>query len=316
VLIHEGGLPSGDYDECPGISGPIVEIVKKFDPAVDVVVSGHTHRAYNCRIAGRLVTSADKYGTLLTEIDLTLDPTTHDVSAASAHNLIVRGDRFAADPQQLELIAGYERLAAPLAKRVVGRLAAPLSRDENPAGETPLGQWIADAQLEATQAVADGGAQIALMNPGGVRAALAPGADGLLRYEDLFAVQPFYNNLVTVTVTGAELRSLLEQQWTNQARPRILHVSRGFEYTWDAERPSGQRVLEDSLRLNGQPIRMDDALRVTVNSFLASGGDNFNALKRGRDARTGVMDIDAFEAFVTRGPAPPSGSELRIRRLH
>ena len=188
VLIHEGGIPSGDYNECPGIAGPIVEIVKAFDKAVDVVISGHTHRAYNCRIDGRLVTSGDKYGTVLTEIDLTLDPKSGDVIASRADNLIVRTERFAKDPRQEELIALYEKLAAPLAKRVVGRIAAPLSRDENAAGESPLGQLIADAQLAATQAAADGGAQLALMNPGGVRAALAGGADGLVRYEDLFAV--------------------------------------------------------------------------------------------------------------------------------
>ena len=82
VLIHEGGVPTGDYNECPGISAPIVDIVKKLDKAVDVVVSGHTHRAYNCRIDGRLVTSADKYGTVVSEIDLVLDPKTGDVHAA------------------------------------------------------------------------------------------------------------------------------------------------------------------------------------------------------------------------------------------
>ena len=169
VLIHEGGLPTGDYDECPGISGPIVRIVEQFDPAVDLVVSGHTHRAYICRIGGRLVTSADKYGTLVTEIDLVLDPASGDVREARAHNLIVRNDRFAKDPAQTQLIEQYERLAAPLAKRTVGRAFAPLSRDESPAGEMPIGQLVADAQLAATSG---DGAQLALMNPGGLRAAL------------------------------------------------------------------------------------------------------------------------------------------------
>ena len=194
VLIHEGGLPTGDYDECPGISGPIVRIVEQFDPAVDLVVSGHTHRAYNCRIAGRLVTSADKYGTLVTEIDLVLDPASGDVREARAHNLIVRTDRFAKDSAQTQLIEQYERLAAPLAKRSVGRAFAPLTRDESPAGEMPVGQLVADAQLAATSG---DGAQLALMNPGGLRATLTGDANGLVRYEDLFAVQPFYNNLVT-----------------------------------------------------------------------------------------------------------------------
>ena len=314
VLIHEGGLPSGDYDECPGISGPIVDIVRHFDKAVDVVISGHAHRAYNCRIDGRLVTSADKYGTLLTEIDLTLDPKTGDVIDSRAQNLVVRADRFAKDPRQEALIATYEKLAAPLAKRVVGRLSSPLSRDENAAGETPLGQVIADAQLAATEA--DAGARLALMNPGGVRAALAGAADGRVRYEDLFAVQPFYNNLVTLTLRGDQLHALLEQQWANQAKPRILHVSRGFEYSWDAQRPPGERVLAETMRLNGRPVMPDSTVRLTVNSFLAAGGDNFTVLKLGSDARTGVMDIDAFEAWFQRGDVGGQGNEVRIRRLN
>ena len=150
VLIHEGGVPTGDYNECPGICGPIVEIVKKLDKAVDLVISGHTHRAYNCRIDGRLVTSGDKYGTIVTQIDLSLDPKTGDVIDAVADNVSC-APTLAKNPEQTELIAAYEKLAVPLAKRVVGRIGAPLTLDANPAGETPLGDIIADAQLAATQ---------------------------------------------------------------------------------------------------------------------------------------------------------------------
>jgi 5'-nucleotidase len=312
VLIHEGGIPSGDYNECPGISGPIVEIVRKLDKAVDAVISGHTHRAYNCRIDGRLVTSGDKYGTIVTQIDLTLDPKSGDVTNAVADNVIVRTERFAKDPRLTQLIAAYEQLAVPLAKRVVGRASAPLPRDANPAGESPIGQVIADAQLAATL---DAGAQIALMNPGGIRAALAPPADGVVRYEDLFAAQPFANNLVTITLTGAQLQQVLEQQWLNQPSPRVLLVSQGFAYTWDAAKPAGQRVVPGSVRLNGQPIAPDTSVRVTVNNFLQGGGDNFSVLKLGRDARTGVMDIDAFEQRFQRGPVTP-GTLDRITRLN
>jgi 5'-nucleotidase len=314
VLIHEGGLPAGDYDECPGISGPIVRIVEQFDPAVDLVVSGHTHRAYVCRIGGRLVTSADKYGTLVTEIDLVLDPASGDVREAHAHNLIVRNDRFAKDPAQTQLIEQYERLAAPLAKRTVGRAFAPLSRDESPAGEMPIGQLVADAQLAATSG---DGAQLALMNPGGLRAALAGDANGLVRYEDLFAVQPFYNNLVTVTLSGAQLQRALEQQWLNQPRPRVLQVSRGFGYRWDASKPPGERIVPGSLRLNGAVIEPQQHLRVTINSFLASGGDNFTVFQHdGQDARTGMMDIDALERFVAAQGTVAPGALDRIGRVN
>ena len=301
VLIHEGGMPTGDYNECPGISGPIVGIVNQLDRAVDVIISGHTHRAYNCRIDGRLVTSADKYGTVLSEIDLVLDPKSGDVVQAHADNLIVRTDRFAKDAEQTRIIEAYELLAAPLAKRIVGKIAAPLSRDESPAGESPIGQVVADAQLAATRAPGDGGAQIALMNPGGLRASLAAGADGSVRYEDLFAVQPFYNNLVTMTLTGAQLLEVLEAQWLNQVRPRILQVSRGFGYRWDMAQPPGQRIVAGSVMLDGQPIDAAANLRVTVNSFMAGGGDGFAAFKQGRDLRTGAMDVDAFEAHIGRG---------------
>jgi 5'-nucleotidase len=315
VLIHEGGVPTGDYNECPGISGPIVDIVKHFDKAVDVVISGHTHRAYNCRIDGRLVTSGDKYGTVVTQIDLVLDPKTGDVTSAKADNTIVRTTSFAKDPQQTALIATYEKLARPLAQRVVGRLGAELPRDSNPAGESALGQVIADAQLAATR---DAGAQLALMNPGGIRAALPMPADGQLRYENLFSVQPFYNNLVTMTLTGAELMQVLEQQWAGQpgAAGKVMQVSQGFSYSWDANKPAGQRVVPGSVMLDGRPVTPDANVRVTVNSFVASGGDNFTVLKQGRDRRTGMMDVDALEAYVKARPTLGPGPLNRITRVN
>jgi 5'-nucleotidase len=313
VLIHEGGIPAGDYNECPGISGAIVGIVERLDPAVDLVVSGHTHRAYNCRIAGRLVTSGDKYGTLVTAIDLTLDPRSGDVVASHADNVIVR-EALAPDARLTRLIEQYEALAQPLARRVVGRLAAALPRDSNAAGENALGQVIADAQLAATTKA---GAQIALMNPGGIRAPLPLPADGLVRYEDLFSVQPFYNNLVTVTLSGAQLAELLEQQWAGQAGDgRVLQVSRGFGYTWDASRPAGQRVLAGSLLLNGQPLDPAARVRVTANHFLAGGGDSFPLLQAGTDRQTGIMDVDALEDYVREHPGLAPGPLDRIRRLH
>jgi 5'-nucleotidase len=313
VLIHEGGVPSGDYNECPGISGPIVDIVKKLDKAVDLVVSGHTHRAYNCRIDGRLVTSGDKYGTVVTQIDLTLDPKTGDVSNAVADNVIVRTESFAKHPQQTALIAAYEALAVPLAKRVIGRIGGALPREPNAAGENPVGQVIADAQLAATQ---DAGAQIALMNPGGIRAALPMPTDGQVRYEDLFAVQPFYNNLVTMTLSGAQLLQLLEQQWQTPTRTHILQVSRGFSYRWDANQPMGQRIVPGSVALNGQPLVPAGRYRVTVNSFIASGGDNFTVLKQGTETKTGMMDIDALELFVKNNPTVVPGTLNRITRVN
>src|ERR1700680_3997243 len=190
VLIHEGGLPTGDYNECPGISGPIVDIVKKFDRAVDIVISGHTHQAYVCDIAGGLGTPGDKYGTLVTTIDVKLDPATHDVISAKADNVIVRNAALAKDSDQTALIAAYDKLAAPSAERRAGSVTDTLSRVPNEAGESVLGDIIADAQLAATRSDKDGGAMIALTNPGGIRTDIAKKEDGAVSYGDVFASQP------------------------------------------------------------------------------------------------------------------------------
>ena len=317
VLIHEGGTPVGDYNECPGISGPIVEVVKRLDRAVDLIVTGHTHRAYNCRIDGRLVTSGDKYGTIVTEIDLVLDPTTRDVVSASANNVIVRNDTFAKNPPQTALIAQYEQRAGDLARRVVGRITAALPRDGSPAGESVLGQVVADAQLAATQSA---GAQIAFMNPGGIRAALGLAADGQVRYEDVFSVQPFYNSLITMTVSGAQVLQLLEQQWRGQGdgpiSGRVMQVSSGFSYSWDSQAPVGQRIVPGSVKLNGVAINPAANYRVTVNAFMASGGDNYLALKDGTERATGMPDVDALEVYIKNHPGLAPGALPRIQRLN
>src|SRR6201985_2474080 len=211
VLLHQGGYPSGYYNECPGISGPVVDIVKKFDKAVDVVISGHTHQAYVCNIDGRLVTSADKYGTVVTAIDLALDPRTHDVISAKANNVIVRTGVYTKDPAQTALLEAYDKLAAPLASRPAGSVTETLSNTPNAAGESKLGDVIADAQLAATRDAAKGGAVIAMTNPGGIRLAVSREGDGTVSYGDLFASQPFRNQLVTMTLTGAQLKDVLEQ---------------------------------------------------------------------------------------------------------
>jgi 5'-nucleotidase len=313
VLIHEGGFPTGDYNECPRISGPIVDIVKKLDKAIDLVVSGHTHRAYVCVIDGRLVTSAGYFGTIVTQIDLKLDRKTRDVISAKANNLVVRTDAYVKDPEQTALIAAYDQLVRPLANRVVGAVTETLSQALNAAGETMLGNIVADAQLAATRAEQDGGAVIAFTNPGGVRANIADTADGKVVYADLFACQPFSNSLVTLTLTGTQIKVLLEQQWMGQAPGRILHVSKGLTYTWDGGRPVGDRVPADAIVLNGRPIDPKADYRVTVNGFLADGGDGFGVLKEGTARRIGVSDLDALVAyFGANSPISPG----RLDRIH
>jgi 5'-nucleotidase len=316
VLIHEGGFPAGDYNECPGISGPIVDIVKKFDRAVDVVISGHTHQAYVCDIDGRLVTSGDKYGTLVTAIDVKLDPATRDVIDAKADNVIVRIGAYARDPDQTALIESYERLAAPIANRRAGSITETLSRAPNDAGESVLGDIIADAQLAATSAEPKGGAMIAFTNPGGVRTDIAWKDEGAVTYADVFASQPFRNQLVTLTLSGAQIKDLLEQQWLDPNRPRILQVSKGFNYTWDNSKPYGERVVADSMSLNGQRIDPAQNYRVTVNNFLSVGGDGFTVLKDGAAPQFGSYDADAlYGYFGANSPVAPA-SMNRIARVN
>jgi 5'-nucleotidase len=315
VLIHEGGQPTGDYNECPGISGPIVDIVKTFDKAIDIVVSGHTHQAYVCNIDGRLVTSGDKYGTLVTAIDVKLDPRTHDVISAKADNVIVRTS-LASAPDQTALLEAYDKVASPIANRRAGTVAETLSRVPNLTGESVLGDIIADAQLAATAGEKNGGAVLAMTNPGGIRTDIEKKSDGTVTYADVFASQPFRNQLVTLNLTGAQIKTALEQQWTDEKRPRILQVSKGFSYAWDATKPFGAHVDVASLKLNGTPIAAEKTYRVTINNYLALGGDGFAAFKDGTNAQFGVYDNDAlfafFEAHSPIAPAPP----VRISRTN
>jgi 5'-nucleotidase len=316
VLIHEGGFPTGDYNECPGISGPIVGIVGKLDKAVDIVVSGHTHQAYTCNIDGRLVTSGDKYGTLVTAIDVELDRDTRNVVSAKANNIIVRTDTLAKDAEQTRLIADYQRLAGPIAARPAGSITASLSRIPTDAGESVLGDIVADAQLAATQAADKGGAVIAFTNPGGVRSPIIRRDDGSITYGDVFAAQPFRNQLVTMTLTGAQIKAMLEQQWIDPARPRILQVSKGFRYTWNDAKPLGARIVAGSIMLNETPIDPAASYRVTVNNFLAVAGDGFTVLKDGTEQLFGIYDVDALYAYVRANSPISPPTTGRIIRLN
>jgi 5'-nucleotidase len=316
VLIHEGGFPSGDYNECPGISGAIVDIVKKFDPAVDVVISGHTHQAYVCEIDGRLVTSGDKYGTIVTTIDLKLDPATRDIISAKADNVIVRSGVYAKDSEQTALLEAYDKVAAPIANRQAGSVTETLSRIPNTSGESALGDIVADAQLMATKANANGGAVIAVTNPGGIRADIAGKEDGAVTYADLFASQPFRNQLVTLTLTGRQIKDMLEQQWLDPARPRILQVSTGFGYAWDNAKPYGERVIADRMSLNGQRIDPAASYRVTVNNYLSVGGDGFTVLKQGGAPQVGIYDVDALYAYFKANGRVGPATGNRIARIN
>ena len=338
ILIHQGLEPPRDYpgQGCAGLEGDLREVLDRLDPEVDLVVSGHTHFAYVCDYSTVdptrpfLVVSAGRYGTWLTDVDLTIDPVGGDVTAREAVNLIVQSaaytagstsvpvtdlvPAYSADPAVQALVERYAAAAAPLAARVVGRLSAPALRARTPSGEQVLGDLIADSQLAATSAAAAGGAQLAFMNEFGVRADIVPAADGSVTYGQLFSAQPFANSLVVKSFTGRQIRAILEQQWNSGSntpqRPNMLLPSRGLSYAYDLSRPAGQRILD--LRLNGDPIRDDSVYRVTMNSFLATGGDNFTVFREGTNQTGGPQDLDALEAYIAAAGAltPPVADRI------
>jgi 5'-nucleotidase len=323
VLIHEGGaqVAPAPYNGGVGISGAIVDIVNRFDPAVDVVISGHTHNAYNCEINGMLVTSASSFGRIVTDVDLVLDKSTGDIVSASANNNIVTRD-VAKDSIMTTLIAKYNAIAAPLANRIIGSITATITRTNNAAGESALGDVIADGQLDATNDPGFGDAVVAFMNPGGIRADLtflsspAGEGDGNVTYGEMFTVQPFGNSLVTMTLTGAQIERVLEEQFTGCVQGttanRILQVSSGFTYSWSQAGVPCSKIDPATIKING--VTVDPLLnyRVTVNSFLADGGDSFPTLKLGTDRLGGEVDTDAFEKyFAAFSPVAP-GPQNRI----
>lgn len=342
VIIHEGGMTTGSDNDpsCPSLTGDIVPILDQLDPAIDVVISGHTHRSYICNYGRKnparpfLLTSAGQYGTLITDINLSIDTHTRKVIAKSAVNVIVQGEgyisntgatispspaypQFAKDRAVDAIVTRYASAAAPLANRSVGRLSASVSRKQATSGESPLGNLIADAQLAATQSIENGRAQIALMNPGGLRADLqVPKGGGEITYGEIFSAQPFGNNLVVKEFTGARLRKLLEQQFGSGgnavSHPRVLFPSAGFTYSYNLNKPAGSRIT--SMYLHGAAIVDKQIYRVTMNSYLANGGDDFSLFKQGEHVSGGALDVDALASYLSaHTPVHPPATDRIIR---
>ena len=314
LLIHQGGRVPSSYhlQDCDGLSGDILPLLDKLDPAIATIISGHTHNAYACELdrggAKRLLTSAGKYGYFVSDLRLDFDPGTHRLLAQHARNVPMIRDGVG-NPAIAALVKRYADAAAPAAARVVGRLSAPAPRAESDA-ESPAANLIADAQLTATRAADRGGAQISFINVSGVRAGLTPNARGEVTYGSVFAMQPFGNNLVVKTLTGAQLKALLEQQFkleNGAAKVSSLLVpSAGFRFSYDLKQPEGRRIT--AMTLDGRPIDPNGRYRIVVNNFLASGGDGFSVLNEGTDAFDAGLDLDALEAWLaTNPPVPPVG---------
>ena len=316
VLIHEGGSPSGrDINGCEGISGDIVDLANRSSADIDVIVSGHTHRAYNCTIANKLVTSAASTGRLITDIDLRIQRADGEVVSKSARNVVVSRD-VARDPRETALLAHYRPVAEKVGGRIVGTMAASLLRAANAAGESPLGDVIADAILEAGRNTPGGGAVVAFTNSGGIRADIVRSVGGgasPVTYAQLFEVTPFGNTVIVQTLTGDSLLQVLEQQF-GAGGPRILQVSQGFAYSYDASRPPGQRVDRASVRINGAPVVPTQRYRVATTDFLWASGDGFTGLGAGTDPVTVGADVDVFADYFSRHSPVTLGPQNRIRK--
>lgn len=349
VLIHQGGVmpvvqSASTIDLCEGsldAESPIKTIVNQLDDAVDLVISGHTHQAYNCRIAnrqGRLisVTSANAQGRVLTDIDLMVSRASGQVLEVAATNRLV--DRTNTDivPDEAikAIVENYAFIARPLANRVIGRISETISRVPNAAGESALGDVIADSHLTATSGRDAGHAAIAFVHPGGIRADLSYSSssedegDGNVTYGEAFAVEPFGNSLITMTLSGAQLHTLLEQQFTGctmgypanapstgQPANRILQVSRGFSYTWQENDTPCDNVDPASMQLNGKPIDPTGKHRIVVNSYLADGGDQFYVLTQGSDRLGGPQEMDALEDYFKENALVKPRAQDRFARL-
>lgn len=312
VLLHDGGYQSGLPDESLNLRGDFLDVIRRTDDEVDIFVTGHSHQAYISRVDGRLVTQADWKGHFLTDIDLTLSKETGDVVAAQAKNVAVTRS-VPKDPDISKMVERYSALAAPLAEKAIGSIKSSIIKDAKTSGESALGDVIADAQLYATAETER--AVAAFMNPGGIRSDLIynssdKGLPENVTYADAFSVQPFSNTLVTMNLTGSQIDKLLEQQFDNPqaGENRILQVSRGFAYTWSQSAPTGGKVDINSIKIEGIPINANSSYRITVNNFLADGGDNFEVLTAGTNPIYGAVDLEAlveyFKAFSPISPGP------------
>ena len=327
VLIHQGGQQDkpDDPSGCAGFTGEIRPILDALDPRVDLVVSGHTHKSYVCNYGDLnpahpiLLTSAGVYGEEVSDITLQIDPAAHRVVSKRAVNVIVQSGpyigalgpvnptsiypQFTPRADVADYVQTYVAASKTFAQKPAGHLAGPAS------GKA-LGQLIADSQLAATRSV---GAQIAFMNPFGVRTGLVPGEGGLVKFGDLYAVQPFGNTLITQTMTGAEIKAVLEQGFDTNGPNQALAPSAGLTYRYDLSRPIGDRVFD--LMLDGKPLDPAASYRISTNNFLAQGGDSFTLLAKQRDAVIGGVDLDAMEAWLEAVPLRAVPSEDRATEV-
>lgn len=322
VLIHEGADYKGAENDptyrCEGLQGPIIEISKKLDKAVSLTVSGHSHQGYTCKIDGRLVVQGRSFGAFLTESTLTIDRRTNQVVKATAVNHLIDQQAIVADTQAQQLVDQVAAQTAALRQRhVVTLKSSVMQNSEEGVFDSRLGNIIADAQLHMGQHA--GGADVSFMNSGGIRNDLPTGGPVgpvTISYGDLFAVQPFGNGIVRMQLTGAQIMTLLQQQWAgrNVDDPKKLYISHTMSYSWNPQAAIDQRITEVSIK--GQPLDVKRQYSVIVNSFLAGGGDGFAVLKEGQNKELLGLDLTAFESYLAeQGSKAADVKTDRVKKL-
>ena len=338
LVMPDGGTVQGGPNDptCPGLTGDIIPILNQLDPAFDVVVSGHTHRAYACDYSQFnpakpfLLTSAGQYGTLLTHIELQVDPQQRKVLSKTAHNLIIQSEaftnsagvriatttqlpQFAPYPAVEKIVSTYKHASSAQAMRVVSYLPKSITRASVPSGENPLGNLIADAQWAATAAPDKGNSDFALMNPGGVRAdLLMPAGGGPVSYGQIFSVQPFGNTLVVKSFTGHQVKELLEQQFLNASKPKVLFPSAQLRYSVDLKQAPGQRV--NPIVIKDAALQLNQLYRITMNSFLSTGGDGYTVFNQGTESLGADLDVDALAQYLSQHPGIEPAATDRIQK--
>jgi 5'-nucleotidase len=319
VLIHEGGHTGEPFDKvfCDGLEGPIVGIVKRLDPSIRLVVSGHSHKGYLCKVDGRVVTQGDAYGHLLSRIKMKVDPVSGKVDDIAVQNVVMAPGAFTPDAQLGAWLKDLRARSQAVLDKPVARIAAPLvTRKQDDNGQSLLGGVVADAALAA---VRDQGVVLGFVNPGGMRNDLQSGEGGNVTFGQAQAVSPFGNTLVVMDLTGAQLRTLLEQQWDRKEGQMHLQASRNLAYEWDSTRPKGSRIVAASLKIDGAAVVDAKTYRVVANNFLAEGGDEFPMFaKGGKRKDTGIRDLDSLVAFLKQHPetgAATAAPQARIVKL-
>ncbi|WP_344976232.1 bifunctional metallophosphatase/5'-nucleotidase [Streptosporangium fragile] len=328
VLVHEGDQVTAGQspDACSAQPGAGNRIATQVDAEIDMILSGHSHQAYLCTVTDpkggtRLYSQGGSFGRVITKVDFRVDVKTRDVvrSSVVADNQVVTRT-VTPDPEISAFVQTWKDRVASVANKPIGKITADIPNTASASGESPLGNLIADGQLVAAKT--GGNAQIALMNPGGVRTGLtyagspAGEGDGVVTYGEAFAVQPFNNLLQVVTLTGAQLKTVLEQQFTggpnNQAFTKILQPSSNFTYTYSASAPWGSKV--SNMKIDGVDVTDTQTIRVAANNFLVGGGDAFLAFRDGTDLWSGPLDIDAFAAYFAANPSitPPVPNHITV----